>query len=200
MSFRHSQLFALAPFAFALVPIVSASAATNQIQFNRDVRPILADNCYACHGPDKNQRKADLRLDSEESALADRGAYKIITPGKPEQSELYRRISSVDPKVHMPQPRFGKNLTAKQVETIRQWIAQGAKWQKHWSLIPPKRHDLPPVKDPSWPGNAIDHFILARLDQEGLKPSVEAERRALLRRLSFDLIGLPPTQIGRAHV
>src|SRR5437879_886784 len=141
----HLFLVALAAAALAGSKTAAAGSEARSVEFNRDIRPILADNCYACHGPDKNQRKAGLRLDTEESALADRGAYKIITPGKPEQSELYRRISSVDPKVHMPQPRFGKNLTAKQVETIRQWIAQGAKWQKHWSLIPPKRHDLPPV-------------------------------------------------------
>jgi hypothetical protein len=189
----HLSLIAWAAAALAGSNTAAAGSEVRPVEFNRDIRPILADNCYACHGPDKNQRKADLRLDIEEGAFADRGDYKIITPGKPAQSEIYRRISSADPKVHMPQPRFGKNLTVKQVETIRLWIAQGAKWQKHWSLIPPNRHELPPVKDPSWPRNAIDHFILARLDQEGLKPSIEADRRTLLRRLSFDLIGLPPT-------
>jgi Protein of unknown function (DUF1553)/Protein of unknown function (DUF1549)/Planctomycete cytochrome C len=186
-------LIALAAAAPAGSKTAAAGPEPRPVEFNRDIRPILADNCYACHGPDKNQRKADLRLDTEEGAFADRGDYRIITPSKPQQSELYRRISSADPKVHMPQPRFGKNLTARQVETIRLWIAQGAKWQKHWSLIPPKRHELPPVKDPSWPRNAIDHFILAPLEQEGLQPSAEAERRTLFRRLSFDLVGLPPT-------
>jgi Protein of unknown function (DUF1553)/Protein of unknown function (DUF1549)/Planctomycete cytochrome C len=189
----HLFLIALAAAVLAGSKTAAAGPEARSVEFNRDIRPILADNCYACHGPDKNQRKAELRLDTEEGAFADRGDYKIITPGNPEQSELYRRISSADPKVHMPQPRFGKNLTAKQVETIRLWIAQGAKWQKHWSLIPPNRHELPQVKDPSWPRNAIDHFILARLEQEGLKPSAEADRRTLLRRLSFDLLGLPPT-------
>ncbi|HMC88308.1 MAG TPA: PSD1 and planctomycete cytochrome C domain-containing protein [Gemmataceae bacterium] len=189
----HLFLIALAAAALAGSKTAAAGPDARLVEFNRDIRPILADNCYACHGPDKKQRKADLRLDTEEGAFADRGDYRIITPGKPERSEIYRRISSADPKVRMPQPRFGKNLTAKQVETIRLWIAQGAKWQKHWSLIPPNRQDLPPVKDPSWPRNAIDHFILARLDQEGLTRSVAADRRTLLRRLSFDLIGLPPT-------
>src|SRR5262249_24503933 len=149
-------------------------------------------NCFACHGPDKNQRKANLRLDNEQGAFADRGDYQIIAPGKPEQSELYRRITSADPKVHMPHPKFGKHLTPQQIETIRLWIAQGAKCKKHWSWSSPQWPDLPPVRDATWSRNAVDRFIVARLEQETLRPSPEADRRTLLRRLSFDLIGLPP--------
>src|SRR5207245_2320833 len=152
---------------------------------------ILADNCFACHGPDKNQRKASLRLDSEEEALADRGGYQAIAPGRPEKSELVRRITAEDVKERMPPAKSGKKLTQPQIELLRRWIEQGSKWQKHWSLIPPRRPQLPKVSIP-WQVNAIDFFILARLEQEGLQPSPEADQRTLLRRLSFDLTGLPP--------
>src|SRR5437016_12141886 len=125
MSFRHSQLFALAPFAFALVPIVSASAATNQIQFNRDVRPILAENCYACHGPDKNQRKAKLRLDVREVAIE----REAIVPGKPGESKLVERIFTADLDDIMPPPKSSKKLTATQKELLKQWVAAGAEYE-----------------------------------------------------------------------
>src|SRR4051812_30659683 len=141
----------------------TAADPTPAVGFNRDVKPILSDNCYACHGPDKNKRKADLRLDTEEGAFADLGGYRALVPGKPGQSELYRRITEADRKKQMPPAKFGKALTPQQVETIRRWIAQGAKWQKHWSLIPPERPALPPTGTSAWPRNAIDHFILARL-------------------------------------
>jgi hypothetical protein len=173
-------------------PLVAANPHEQPVQFNRDIRPILSDNCFACHGPDKNQRKAELRLDTERGAFADRGGYQVLVPGKPEQSELYRRITSTDESLRMPKPKFGKELSKRQVELIRLWIAQGARWQKHWSLIAPNRADLPAASDRAWPVNAIDRFILARLEQEGLKPSPQAERRDLIRRLSFDLLGLPP--------
>ncbi len=159
------------------------------VEFNRDIRPILADNCYACHGPDKNQRKAELRLDQEESARADRGGYHAIVPGKPDESELYLRISSDITTERMPPKKFGKRPSPRQIALIKKWIEQGAKWDKHWSLIVPKRPEPPKGSA----GNPIDRFVRARLEQEGLKPSGEADRRTLLRRLSFDLIGLPPT-------
>src|SRR5438128_2574082 len=161
--------------------VFAANANEHSVQFNRDIRPILSDNCFACHGPDKNQRKAELRLGTEQGAFADRGGHKVIVPGKPEQSELFRRITSTDDSVRMPKPKFGKELSKRQVALIRLWIDQGAKWQKHWSLIPPKRVDLPAAGDRAWPANAIDRFILARLEQEGLAPSAEAERRTLIR-------------------
>src|SRR5437867_1794117 len=105
------------------------------VSFNRDIRPILSDNCFACHGPDKNQRKADLWLDTEEGAFADRGGYAPLVSGKPDESELYLRISAADEKQRMPPAKFGKQLAPAQVERIRRWIEQGAKWQKHWSRI-----------------------------------------------------------------
>jgi hypothetical protein len=162
------------------------------VEFNRDIRPILSDNCFACHGHDQNKRKADLRLDTEAGAYADRGDSRPIVPGRPDQSELYRRITSTDEKKRMPQAKFGKKLSPRQIELVRRWIEQGGKWQDHWSRIAPKRPPLAGVSTPSWPSNAIDHFILARLEQEGLAPLPEADKRTLIRRLSFDLTGLPP--------
>ncbi len=163
------------------------------VEFNRDVRPILSDNCFACHGPDKDARKADLRLDTEEGATADRGGYRPLVAGKPQESELYLRVSAADQKQRMPPAKFGKKLTARQIEVMRRWIEQGAKWQKHWSLLAAKRTEPPAVSGKAPPRNAIDRFILARLGQEGLEPAAEADRRTLIRRLSFDLLGLPPT-------
>jgi hypothetical protein len=163
------------------------------VEFNRDIRPILSDNCFACHGPDKNQRKADLRLDTEEGAFADRGGYQVLVPGKLDQSVLFERVTDENVKTRMPPAKFGKQLTPRQTDLIRRWIEQGAKWQKHWSLLAARRPELPAVGDRSWPRNPIDEFILSRLDEEGLKPSAAADRRTLIRRLSFDLTGLPPT-------
>jgi hypothetical protein len=162
------------------------------VEFNRDIRPILSDNCFACHGPDPNQRKADLRLDTEEGARADRGGYHPLVPGKPDQSELYRRITAADVTERMPPAKFGKKLSPRQTEFLRRWIEQGARWQKHWSRIPAKQPPLPALTKPARPRNAIDRFVLARLEQEGLEPAPEAERRTLARRLAFDLTGLPP--------
>jgi hypothetical protein len=162
------------------------------VEFNRDIRPIFSNNCFACHGPDKHKRQADLRLDTEKGAFADLGGSHALVPGKPGQSELYQKITAKDVDERMPPRKFGKTLTKRQIDLIRRWIEQGAKWQKHWSLIPPRRPVLPEVGNAAWPNNGIDSFILSRLDQEGLKPSPEADRRTLLRRLSFDLTGLPP--------
>jgi hypothetical protein len=162
------------------------------VSFNRDIRPILSDNCFACHGPDKNQRKADLRLDTEEGVRADRGGYHVVVPGKLEQSELVQRIAAVEESKRMPPAKFGKRLSARQVELLKRWIEQGARWERHWSLLAAQRPERPPVRDRSWPRNAIDEFILARLGLEGLTPAPEADSRTLLRRLSFDLTGLPP--------
>jgi hypothetical protein len=162
------------------------------VEFNRDIRPILSNNCFACHGPDKNQRKADLRLDLEKEAFADLGGYRAIVPGKPGDSELYLKITAEEVADRMPPKKFGKTLTRRQIDLIRRWIEQGAHWEKHWSLLAPRRPALPEVSDRAWPLNAVDYFIRARLDREGLRPSPEADRRTLLRRLSFDLTGLPP--------
>src|SRR5262245_349133 len=162
--FSGLSLLALTSFAAAETPLPKT------VEFNRDIRPILSDNCFACHGPDTNQRKADLRFDIE-----DGGAARVIVPGDPDKSDLYRRIlGQVEGKSRMPLPKFGKQLTQRQIDLIALWIQQGAKYQKHWSLIPPKRPELPAVNDKNWPLNAIDRFVLARLEQEGLKPSPTA--------------------------
>src|SRR4051812_26114112 len=160
-------------------PAAAQTALPPVVEFNRDIRPILSDNCFACHGPDKNQRKADLRLDTEEGAFAARDdGSPVIVRGKPEQSALYRRITAAEggeKKGRMPPAKFGKRLSAPQVELIRRWIEQGATWQKHWSRLAAVRPELPAVGDRAWPINAVDRFILARLDQEELKPSPTAD-------------------------
>jgi len=161
------------------------------VDFDRDVRPILSDACFACHGPEEDSRQGNLRLDTKENVFVDRGGYRIIVPGNSAASRLYQRISAKERR--MPPASSGRTLTPKQIELIREWIDQGAKWQSHWAFEAPKRPDLPEVKDKTWPKNPIDYFTLARLETEGLKPSAEADRATLLRRVSFDLTGLPPT-------
>ncbi len=163
------------------------------VDFNRDIRPILSDNCYLCHGPAKATRKADLRLDVEEEAFADRGGYFALVPGKLKESHLYKRVSSKDKSKQMPPPTFDRRPSPRQIELVRLWIEQGAKWQKHWSFVPPERPELPQVKNQSWVRNPIDAFVLARLEGEQLSPSPEASRETLLRRVTFDLTGMPPT-------
>src|SRR5262245_25003862 len=160
------------------------------IDFDREVRPILSDNCFACHGPDENQRKAKLRFDTKEGAFAKPG---VITPGDASKSRLYQRISSKDQDMVMPPASSGHKLTEKQIETIRRWIDEGARWNDHWAFVPPKRPEIPTVKNTAWVRNPIDSFILARLEREGLKPQPEADRTTLLRRVYLDLTGLPPT-------
>jgi hypothetical protein len=170
-----------------------ADTSLDVVQFNRDIRPILSDTCFKCHGPDATKRQAELRFDQEESALADRDGHAAIVPGRPEQSELMRRIDSADPDERMPPPDSGLKLSPQQIELLRRWIGQGAKWQPHWSFVPPQRPLLPEVKDATWPHSAIDRFVLARLEREGLKPSPAADPEMLIRRLTLDLTGLPPT-------
>lgn len=163
------------------------------IDFATEIRPILSDTCVRCHGPDASQRAADLRLDTAEGALADLGGYAAIVPGKPEESELYLRIAEEVADFRMPPADSGKSLSAEQIELIRQWIAQGAPWEEHWAFTPPERPPVPPVRDSSWVRNPIDAFILAPLEQDGIAPSVTADRATLIRRASLDVIGLPPT-------
>jgi hypothetical protein len=156
-------------------------------QFNRDIRPILAEHCYQCHGPDRLQRKADLRLDERDAAVSS-GA---IAPGKPSDSELVKRILSTDTNESMPPPGR-RPLTDAQKETLQRWIAAGAAYETHWAFLPPTRPALPAVKDAAWVRSPIDRFVLARLEQAGLAPAPEADRRVLARRLSLDFTGLPP--------
>ncbi len=163
------------------------------VEFNREIRPILSDHCYPCHGPDSARRKGGLRFDLESSARADRDGRRAIIPGDPAASELYRRITAEDADERMPPPKSGKALTASQIETLRRWIVEGARWQPHWAFIPPERPPIPRVDRAGWVRNPIDAFVLARLERAGLSPSPEAERGVLLRRVTLDLSGLPPT-------
>ncbi|WP_152052316.1 PSD1 and planctomycete cytochrome C domain-containing protein [Tautonia marina] len=176
-----------------VLPSNGKAEDTRSIDFATEIRPILSDTCVRCHGPDASQRAADLRLDTAEGALADLGGYAAIVPGKPEESELYLRIAEEVADFRMPPADSGKSLSAEQIELIRQWIAQGAPWEEHWAFTPPKRPPVPPVQDSSWVRNSIDAFILAPLEQDGIAPSVEADRATLIRRASLDVIGLPPT-------
>jgi hypothetical protein len=163
-------------------------AADRKIHYNRDVRPILAENCFACHGADSAARKADLRLDRREDAI-EAGA---IVPGDVEKSTLIERIFSTKKGRIMPPPKTKKTLTEAQKELLKRWIAEGAEYEPHWSFIAPKRPPLPPVRRAEWVRNPIDRFILAELEKRSLQPAPEADRRTLARRLSLDLIGLPP--------
>ncbi len=175
-----------------LVSTALAEDAARPIEFNRDIRPILSDNCFQCHGPDRAQRKADLRLDLEAEALAERDGGRPIVPGKAAASELVRRITTADPDERMPPADSKRRLTAQQVELIRRWIERGAPWQAHWSLIPPQRPAVPQIAESDWLGSPIDAFILARLKREGLRQSPPADKTTLLRRVTLDLTGLPP--------
>jgi hypothetical protein len=171
-----------------------ATAADRPPDFNRDIRPILSHNCFACHGPDEHDRRGGLRLDDREAAIAelDSGARAIV-PGHPEESELVARLHETDPDVVMPPPESNHVLTPAQKELLAAWIAAGAPYAQHWAYVPPERHGPPAVKDASWPANRIDRFVLARLEAEGLAPATDADPLTLLRRVTFDLTGLPPS-------
>jgi hypothetical protein len=160
---------------------------TAAINFDRQIRPILSDNCFACHGPDVKQRKAKLRLDIRE------GAVKVIVPGRAVDSELIARVGAADPEQRMPPAKTGKRLSSEQIQLLGRWIDEGAAWKSHWSLVLPQRPATPSIKHTQWACNPIDNFIVARLEREGIEPAPEAERRTLIRRLTLDLTGLPPT-------
>lgn len=179
----------------ALVPLClgATASAEDKIDFNRQIRPLISNHCIACHGPDDKQRKADLRLDTLDGATMDLGGYAAVVPGKPDESEMLKRILTTDEDEVMPPPDKGKRFTPEQADLIRRWIAQGGKYEKHWSYNAPVKHEVPAVKDAAWPVNEIDRFLLARIEKEGLKPSPEADRQTLARRLSIDLTGLPPS-------
>jgi hypothetical protein len=177
----------------AFAGIIDGLIFATEIDFTRDVRPILANNCFHCHGPDASERQAELRLDVWQSAGELRGAEAVISAGKPDESELINRITSDDPDIRMPPADSGKTLTPEQIETLRQWVEQGGAYKQHWAFVAPQRPDLPMVKNAGWVRNPIDAFVLARLESEGLEPSPAADGNTLLRRLSLDLIGLPPT-------
>lgn len=175
----------------------SSTAAAQDVQFNRDIRPLLSDRCFYCHGPDEKTRKAGLRLDTFEGATKERardgGSYRAITPGKPDESELLRRVTSHDAGEIMPPLSAKKTaVTQQEADLLRRWIQQGAKYQGHWAFQPLAKVQPPAVKNTRWIRNDIDRFILARLEQAGLQPSPQADARTLIRRLSLDLVGLLP--------
>ncbi len=171
---------------------LAAAATAQAIDFNREIRPILSENCFSCHGPDEEARKAKLRLDTREGATAVKDDVAAVVPGKPGVSELLIRVASDDPEEVMPPPKTHKRVTPAQRALLRQWIEAGAPWGAHWAYVAPQVGALPDVKKAGWVRNEIDRFVLARLEREGLAPAPEAERSTLLRRVSFDLTGLPP--------
>lgn len=169
-------------------------AADPPVDFNRDIRPILSDTCFKCHGFDEAKRESGLRLDTFEGATTklDSGSMAIVA-GKAAESELLKRLASTDPSMKMPPPESGKTVTPEQIELLRRWIDQGAKYQGHWSFVPPVRPALPEVSHQDKVRNAIDRFVLARLEKEGLQPAEATDKITLIRRVTFDLTGLPPT-------
>ena len=183
-------LVAFASQAPAETPSAQGSAP---VDFNRDIRPILSNKCFFCHGPEEEHRGADLRLDTLEGLFGEETGSPAVEAGDAEASLLIERITSDDEDERMPPVDSGKNLSAEEIELLRQWIDQGAEWQQHWAYVPPVQHKRPEVKRQHWPRNWIDHFVLARLEKEGLSPAVDADRVTLVRRLSFDILGLPPT-------
>ncbi|MCA9126203.1 MAG: PSD1 domain-containing protein [Planctomycetales bacterium] len=191
---RWSEVKKRAILFFLVVLLVDlASIAKSQdIDFRRDIKGILSDKCYACHGPDAANRQSPLRLDQRASVFADLGGYAAIVPEQPEDSELLRRIFSGDPDETMPPPDQVKQLTTTEKLLIRRWVEQGAVWQEHWAYVAPQRHDTPTAHGSSWSRNFVDSFVFAELAERGLSPAQEADRTTLIRRLSFDLLGLPP--------
>ena len=179
--------------AFVVATLAEPETRSKQVDFNRDILPILSDNCFTCHGPDDGQRMSNLRLDTKEGVFADRGGYRVVVPGRSGESKLYQRISATDAAIRMPPKISNRTLAPIQIDLIRRWIDEGASYGKHWAYAALRRPVVPEVKNTSWPRNAIDHFVLARLEAEELKPSPEADRATLLRRVTFDLTGLPPT-------
>ena len=195
LAFRYAPFLGLLLGAPSIVSAAEQSPANSApLSYARDVLPILAKNCFACHGADDAHREAGLRLDTSDGARAklDSGERALVD-GKPEVSELIKRITSTDADLRMPPPKHGKSLTNEQIEILRRWIAQGASYAKHWAYEPPVAAKLPEVKNGKWPINAVDRFILAELEAAQLAPNDEADRYVLARRLSLDLRGLPPT-------
>ncbi len=179
--------FSVGTFVFAIL-LAATSGAEDKISFDRDIRPILSDKCYFCHGPDAKERKADLRLDVESSAKEN-----SITAGRPDQSELIKRIFSDDSDTIMPPPSSKLSLSDSEKRKLRFWIEQGAEYSQHWAFVAPKAMGLPQVKHAAWCRNEVDYWVLSQLERQGMHPSAEADRETLIRRVTLDLTGLPPT-------
>jgi hypothetical protein len=190
------KLILLASLAGVSIAGWASDPASGPVLFNRDIRPILSDVCYTCHGPDKGNRKTAMHFDTEEGARTPlAGGGLAFVGGDLKKSEMYQRISSDDEAVRMPPADMGyAKLPANQIDLIKRWIEQGAQWQKHWSLIPPQAAPQPQVMHKQWPRDPIDYYVLARLEREGLAPSPEADRATLIRRVTLDLTGLPPAR------
>ena len=190
----------------AAADVGGTPVAARTVDFAREVRPLLSENCFTCHGPDEQARQRGLRLDVQEGPFADRGEFggPVIVAGNAADSLLFHRITASDAETRMPYRRGlgtsvvpGRDddaLTDAEVETLRLWIDQGAEWQSHWAFIPPERPEVPPALDAEWVRNPIDHFVLSRLEEEGRTPSAEADLMTLIRRSTLDLTGLPPTE------
>jgi hypothetical protein len=192
---RSATVLLLAGLAAALPLAAPASGepSGDPVDFNRDVKPILSENCFLCHGFDASTRKARLRLDTFEGATQEVRGFAAVVPGDRGESELWYRITTEDADDRMPPVEHGKSLTPEQVEVLGRWIDQGAAYEEHWAFVPPARAAAPAVRDAAWARNPLDRFVLARLEQEGLAPAPEADRATLLRRASLDLTGLPPS-------
>jgi uncharacterized protein DUF1553/uncharacterized protein DUF1549/concanavalin A-like lectin/glucanase superfamily protein/cytochrome c len=205
-----AEAFAVGPVAMAAEPVLSGNTAPlpDKIEFNRDIRPFLSDTCFRCHGPDKNTREADLRLDLREAAIADRESIRPIVPGKPEASQAWLRVIAEGTDALMPPPKSNLKLTPRQKALFKRWIEQGAEYQPHWAFLAPQRPEVPRIADlrlpiaelngggggySDWTRSPIDGFVLTRLIDAGLAPAPEAPPETLIRRLSLDLTGLPPT-------
>ncbi len=178
----------------ALLAALSTAQAAQPVQFNRDIRPILAEACFHCHGPDPGTRKAGLRLDTEAGFFTSKdGEPPTVIKNKPETSALFQRLISTDEDEIMPPPESHKTLKPEQIALVRQWIAEGAPWQPHWSFMQPEKAEQPQVKDNAWVKTPVDRFILAKLEAAGLEPAPEADAHTLVRRISLDITGLPPS-------
>ena len=191
-SFRFVLISAVLTGATELVlPGVTAGQPSESVEFSRDIRPILSENCFQCHGPDDNHREAELRFDTKDGAFVDLGGYRSLVPGDPDASAVFRRIMAQDEDARMPPAESGKRLHPEQIELIRGWIQQGARWQDHWSFVSPRRPN-PAETGRDRLRNPIDCFVLSRLRRENLKPSPRADKATLIRRVTLDLTGLPP--------
>lgn len=188
-----TRLSPIVPILLSLASSPVASSAAERLQFNRDVRPILSDKCFACHGPDAKNAKSDYRLDTFAHATAENGGGPGIVPGKKSESEVHWRIHSTDSAEVMPPPQSKRSLTAEEIAILDRWIEEGAEYEEHWSYVPLAEQIPVPAVEDAWVRNPIDAFVLERLRAGGFEPSPETSREKWLRRATFDLTGLPPT-------
>ena len=180
--------------SFIFTVAAGGAESDKRVDFNFQVRPILSDKCYNCHGPDTRQRKAGLRLDTKEGAFGlNKSGGRAVVPGNLDDSDLIARITAEDESERMPPKSLGRSLSREEIDVLKRWIEQGAEWKPHWAFLPPVAAPCPDVKNPGWPRNPLDSFVLARLEAERLAPASEASKEHLIRRLTFDLTGLPPT-------